>query len=295
MKPKYPENNNPSTTKEEKPFWGLMIHSFFVIPFFIALSCVLLYSGMKLLTREQRDAYDYLEDVRVGSLSKRWQSAFELSKMLNNPDLIPDDARFAEKMISAFQNARHDDKRVRRYLALAMGRTGNPKFLSPLLKDISTEEGEDLYAFIYALGMLKDKRGARVLHQYLDHSNARIRSATVASLGNIGDVHSKKFLKKSLSDPEPNVQWGSALSLAEMGDAAGKMIIAQLLNREYLKQFPAVDAQEQNYLMLAAIKAAENLNEPDLHKRIKKLAATEKDMKVRSAAIAAGKIYERRD
>lgn len=266
-----------------------MIHSFFVIPFFIALACVILYSGLRLLTREQLTAYDYLKNVRIGGLSKRWQSAFELSKILNNPDLVPRDEQFVTEMIHAFQKAKHDDKRVRRYLALAMGRTGNPDFLEALLTDIDTEEGENLYSIIYALGMLKDKRATSALYKYLDHSTSRIRSAAVVSLGNIGDDASKDFLKKSLFDPEPNVQWGSALSLAQMGDDSGSGILAQLLNREYLSRFPMVDPEEQKHLLLAAINAAAQLNEPELNQIIKTLSQTDKDMKIRAAALAVMK------
>ena len=90
---------------EEKSFFGIIVHSFFVIPFLIAVLCVLLFTAITLLTKEQQTVYDYLEDVKVGGSTKRWQAAFELSKILANPDLIPKEERFAAQLISAFKKS----------------------------------------------------------------------------------------------------------------------------------------------------------------------------------------------
>ena len=89
--------------EEEKSFFSIVIHSFFIIPFLIAVSCLLLFTGIHLLTREQRSAYDYLEDVKTGGLTKRWQGAFELSRILANPDLLPKEERFTLELINAFK------------------------------------------------------------------------------------------------------------------------------------------------------------------------------------------------
>ena len=56
---------------DEKSFFGIIVHSFFIIPFLIAVFCVLLFVAMRVLTLEQHSAYDYLEDVKTGGLSKR--------------------------------------------------------------------------------------------------------------------------------------------------------------------------------------------------------------------------------
>ncbi len=77
--------------KEEKPFLRVIVHSFFIIPFLIAVFSVVLFTGIKLLTQENRSVYDYLEDVKIGGQEKRWQGAFEISKSLSSPSLVPDD------------------------------------------------------------------------------------------------------------------------------------------------------------------------------------------------------------
>ncbi len=269
----------------EKSFFGIIIHSFFVIPFLIAVFCILLFAAVHLLTSERQTVYDFLEDIKTGGETKRWQAAFELSKILANPDLIPKEERFTAELIKAYQKSAADDNRVRQYLALAMGRTGKSEFFAPLAEHIGQEKEENLPAVLYALGMLRDKRAAPILAKFVSHPDPRIRSMVVVSLGNIEDLSSKEILKNTLNDPEPNVQWGSALSLAKFNDPSGRQIIAKLLDREYLAKFPEVDAREQTHLLLAAIDAVKTLQLTEFNGKLKTLADSDKNMKVRAAAL----------
>ena len=274
-----------ATPAEEKSFFGIIIHSFFVIPFLIAICAVLFFASIHWLTREQLTPYDYLEQVKIGGITKRWQAAFELSKILANPRLVPTDDRFITELESAFQNSKNDDSRVREYLALAMARTGNPAFLKTLTAGLKDSREENLYSGIYALGMLKDKRAVPALMEYLDHSDGRIRSVTVVALGNIGDDGVRPVLRRMLNDQEPNVQWGAAISLARFKDPAGKNILENLLDRRYLSQYPEVDPNEQTQVVLEAVAASGMLNNTQLNQKLKGLSQTDQNMKVRSAAL----------
>ncbi len=271
---------------EEKSFFTIIVHSFFVIPFLIAVFCSLLFAGMHMLTRENRSVYDYLEDVRTGGMTKRWQGAFELSRMLANPKLFPVEEKFSRELIKTFAESTHDDSRVRQYLALAMGRTERSEFVDPLIKGLKDEKDENIPALLYALGMIADNRAINTLNDYVNHPDARIRSITVVALGNIADKKSIPVLEKKLNDPEANVQWGAALSLAKMGSSEGKLVISQLLNRKYFSSFPDVDPSEQNYLMIEAITAAATLKDKDLNDQIKTLSLSDPNMKVRASALA---------
>lgn len=262
----------------------MMVHSLVVIPFMIAVSCALLFAAIRLLTLEERTVYDLLEDVKVGGATKRWQSAFELSKMLANPNLVPDDDVFTQEMTEAFQKSKGDDPRVRQYLALAMGRTGKRAFFEPLTEGLPDEKDENVSAVIYAIGMLKDPRGAALLHPFLNHPDGRVRSIAAVAIGNIGRPESIDRLKKALYDTEPNVQWGAAISLAKMGNGAGKAVISKMLDREYLSAFPQVDPEEENHLLFSAIEAASLLNESELNAKLEHLSKTDKNMKVRALA-----------
>jgi hypothetical protein len=269
----------------EKPFFRVIVHSFFIIPFLIAVFCLLLFGAMHLLTRENRDAYDYLEDVKVGGMTKRWQAAFELSKMLVNAQQAPKEKRFINELIAAFNGAKQDDPRVRQYLALAMGRTQNPEFLNLLLEALDDDKDENLPTIIYALGMLKQKEAALALAKFVHHSNARIRSLSIAALGHIGNPSSQPVLKQGLIDAEANVQWGAALALAQMGDFSGKDILFDLLDRRYLDNFKEVNPEEQNQLIMATIQSASLFDDGQLQARIREISQTDKNMQVRAYAL----------
>lgn len=272
---------------ENKSVFGVIMHSFFIVPFLIAVFCVLLFLGVRMLTSEPQTAYDYLEDVKTGGVAKRWQAAFELSKLLADPDDIPDENRFIGEMSAAFKKSEHDDPRVRQYLAVAMARTGKKEFFEPLVENITDEQEDTLYAVVYALGLLNDPRAEAVLADFITHPEARIRSAAAASLGTLQTKNAQKILKNALSDKEPNVQWVSAISLAQMKDASGKDILQKLLDRQYLQNFSEVDPQEVNHLIIAAVNAAVNLNDPQLNRKIQHIAETDSNMKVRAAAKSA--------
>lgn len=277
---------------EEKSFFGIIIHSFFVIPFLIAVFGVLLFAAVRLLTMEQRTIYDYLNDIRAGGLTKRWQAAFELSKLVSGPQAVVNDERFVSEMVGAFEHSKTDDARVRQYLALAMGRTGNVQFVAPLLAALPDEKSENLYSVIYALGMLKDKSAASAVAGFADDPDPKVRLITVMTLGNIGDAGSLKVLKKSLNDSEVNVQWDAAIALAKMKDLSGKGILLKLLDRGYLSQFSEVDAQEQTHILLVAVEAAAGLEDGEVAKAVSALSQNDPNMDVRKAAFKALKNLE---
>lgn len=272
---------------EEKSFLSVIVHSFFIVPFLIAVFCVLLFTGVNLLTRENRTLYDYLEDVKTGGLSKRWQGAFELSKILANPKQLTNDQRFFEELSKAFEQSKHDDPRVRQYLALAMGRTGIKDFVVPLTEDLENEKEASLPSIIYALGMIADSSALDKLYQYIDHPDGRIRSLTIASIGNIASSSSVPILQKALLDMEDNVKWAAAISLAQLKDNSGKDVLLQLMSRDYLESFPEVDQSEQTNLIVKAIEVSGYLNSAELKEKVAELSKTDKNMKVRNAAFKA--------
>lgn len=295
-------SKSSSEQPEDKSFFGVIVHSFFIIPFFIALFCLLLFTAMNLLTHEKRTVYDYLEDVKTGGASKRWQGAFQLSNYFANPEHVRwqgafelskmmhqdnqalADPKFINALIKAFDDSKHDDPRVRQYLALAMGRTGRQEFAQPLINTLSSEKEENVPAILFALGSLKNKASIETIKNFTDFPNARIRSMAIAALGTIADPDTITTLRKGLTDPEPNVQWGAALSLARMGNDEGKNILLNLLSRDYYSKFSEIDQTEASDMLLTAISAAKILNNNELNQQLSVIAKNDPSLKVRSAA-----------
>ncbi|MCH8013001.1 MAG: HEAT repeat domain-containing protein [Candidatus Marinimicrobia bacterium] len=242
----------------------------------------------KLLTWEPRNAEDYLADVKTGGATKRWQAAFELSKLLVNNDEIPESDRFVTEMLTTFKYAQYDpDLRVKLYLIRAMGQTRNPAFSEVLINSLADANEGIVADATYALGLIGGKEVEDVLIEMAEHPSALVRNRATMGLGNMEGENVSRILHILLHDSEANVKWSAAIALAKRGDDAGHGILLDLLNRSYLDKFAEVDSYEQSQAILVAIHAASILNDPVLNEAIKKLGKDDKNMKIRNAAIKA--------
>jgi HEAT repeat protein len=275
-------NNFPA---EKKSLLRVVIHSFFVVPFIIAIFGVLIFLMLRILTIEPRTAKDYLHDVKIGGNTKRWQGAFELSKILANPAMVPKEERFVNDLISTFEYSEKErDDRIRIYLALAMGRTKDLRYATILEKTLYDENEEILAAVIYSLGLINSRTSLEQLLLMFEHESARVRHQVVVALGNYDGDQVQIVLKQGLHDPEPNVRWDAAIALAKKKDDSGRRILIDLMDRKYLDSFPNIDAVEQNQAILAAIRSSRDILDDELRKVLLDLMENDLNMKVRQAA-----------
>lgn len=275
-------NNFPA---EKKSLLRVVIHSFFVVPFIIAIFGVLIFLMLRILTLEPRTAQDYLHDVKIGGNTKRWQGAFELSKILANPGMVPREERFVNDLISTFEYSEKErDDRIRIYLALAMGRTKDLRYATILEKTLNDENEEILAAVIYSLGFINSPTSLEQLLLMFEHESARVRHQVVVALGNYDGDQVQIILKQALHDPEPNVRWDAAIALAKQKDDSGRRILLDLMDRKYLDSFPNIDAVEQNQAILAAIRSSRDILDDELREVLLDLMENDLNMKVRQAA-----------
>ena len=68
-----------------------LFYSFFLIPLMLTIFSVLFFFLFKMLTYEKQDPYHPLNNINSGALTKRWQSAYELSSMMRDVTKIPTD------------------------------------------------------------------------------------------------------------------------------------------------------------------------------------------------------------
>ena len=279
------ENLPDNLPAEKKSLLRVVIHSFFVVPFIIAIFGVLIFLMLRILTIEPRTAQDYLHDVKIGGNTKRWQGAFELSKILANPGMVPREERFVNDLISTFEYSEKErDDRIRIYLALAMGRTKDLRYATILEKTLNDENEEILAAVIYSLGLINSPTSLEQLLLMFEHESARVRHQVVVALGNYDGDQVQIILKQALHDPEPNVRWDAAIALAKQKDDSGRRILLDLMDRKYLDSFPNIDAVEQNQAMLAAIRVSRNILNDELRQVLMDLMENDLNMKVRQAA-----------
>ena len=271
------DNNNNNTSRVYALFY-----SFFLIPLMITIFGVLFFFLFKMLTYEEQDPYHLLNNIKSGSLTKRWQSAYELSNLMTDPDRIPEDQFFINQMITMYENSIHDDSRVRTYLALAMGQTGNMIFGDVLLNGLNDENIENRIAAIKSLGSIEYTKSVPYLNKLVISNNSQQeRLAAIISLGQIKNKSSIPILEKALNDEEANIRWDAAISLTKMNSNKGIYTIKQLLKREYYSNYPNVDDNEINNTILTVLALVSKFPNADFNDELTLLSKNDKNIKIR--------------
>ncbi len=279
------QNQSQLENSKESSRIYTLYYSFFLIPFMIAIFGAVFFLLFRFITFETNDASELLNQVKIGSASKRWQSAYELSKVFNNPDHIPNDIAFKNQMISAYNHSLHDDPLVRSYLAIAMGVTRDKFYGEILTEGLNDENRESRLAAIQAVGMVGSPLALPKLKFLLKNSKFEDeRLAITIATGLIGDDSSVPLLRELLTDNEPNIRWDAAVALAKMQDTSSVKIINNLLDRKYLNSFPQLDESEINQAIMIAIRVTSILKDDRFYPNLKTLALDE-NLKVRNVAI----------
>ena len=252
----------------------------------IAIFGAIFFLLFRFITYETNDASELLNQVKIGSATKRWQSAYELSKVLNDPETIPQELSFKNQMISAYDHSINDDPLVRAYLAIAMGATGDQFYAEDLVNGLKDDSRESRLAAIQAVGMVRSKLAVMRLIDIIDKSDYQDeRLAATMSLGFIGDSKAIPKLNELLEDDEPNIRWDSAIALAKMGEKSSIPVIENLMDRDYLMTFPQLDYKEINKVIMTAIETSSLVVDNRFEPRLMELAKTDENLTVRDAAI----------
>jgi hypothetical protein len=273
-----------------------LYYAFFLIPLIITIFGVMFFFMFKVLTYESSSPHEYLTNIQIGSATKRWQSAYELSKLLSIPELVPLDAGFKNKMVSIYKKSIHDDPMVRMYLALAMGRTGQQEFGPALIEGLEDEDIGSRLAAIKALGILRFEPSVIQVRKFIQDSYSNEEKlAAIITLGSLGDISVISDLQKLLEDEEPNIRWDAAIALVKLGDLSGNQTINNLLDRSYLNNFSEVDEEEKVQAILVAIQVSSQYPSENFITNLLKLATFDNNMKIRDLAIKTlDKTYNRK-
>jgi HEAT repeat protein len=264
-----PGGGEPAETPERQttPF---LVLQFFIFPMAIVAVCVTVFVIFGLIASEGRSARDYLGEVRSGSATRRWQAAFELSKILQTSrDVALKDERFVPEIVALFDESANDDPRVRRYLAVALGRIGDRRAVAPFLKVIG------------------DPQAVPSLLKLSKSEDAGVRKAVVHALGALPSAETRSALEASLGDAVDDVRWNAAIALAREGDAAAKPVLLQMLDRSQLARAPGVTPEQEEEALLQAIGATPKLSDADVRDALERLRRDDSSLRVREAARVA--------
>ena len=268
---------------------------FFLIPLLVVGATVLVYVGFRSLLTEDRSAEEYLTDIRSGGSNRRWPAAYELSRMMSDPEFTrKEQAVLAPELTKAFKNSGDDDPRVRQYLALALGRLQPP--IPPdarqlLIEALNDKESQTRSSAIWALGSTGDATVAPDIERMYESGDAGVRKMVVYALGSLPSDVGTSTLTKALEDEQPDVQWNAAVALARHGRREGVPVLRRMLDREYVQRTVTRQQQAQDEIdpvgevMISGLRAVAALKESTLSEPVKALSQNDTDLKVRQAAL----------
>jgi HEAT repeat protein len=274
---------------------------FFLIPLSVVALTAAIYVGFRSLLADNRTAQDYLIEIRTGGDNRRWPAAYELSRLMADPKVRAADKSLVPGLIQAFDESKAGDPRVRRYLALALGRIdapAPPRAVELLIQALDDAfDSETQINAIWALGSLNEASAVPRLEQMYQSEDPGIRKMVVYSLGAIREARASKVLETALNDPAPDVQWNAAVALARHGRREGVPVLRRMLDREYLEQSVKgraeadADVDPAGEVMITSLQAAAALREPSLREPVVAISREDKNLKVRQAALEALKVF----
>jgi HEAT repeat protein len=268
---------------------------FFLIPLAVVGIAVLVFVGFRSLVADQRSADSYLGEIRYGGWYRQWPAAYELSQLMLDPR-VRADRTLGPELVKAFEEAKGFDPRVRRYLALAIGRLDPPlppDAVAALTSALGDGDSEARISAIWALGSSGDQSVVPTLQPLYESSDAGIRKMVVYALGALPGDAQRVTLRSALQDQAPDVRWNAAVALARHGDSDGVPILKQMIDRSYVEQIvkrevdQAGDQDPIADVMISGLRAAATLKDSSLRPSIEELSQQDSSLRVRQAALEA--------
>jgi HEAT repeat protein len=225
------------------------------------------------------------------------------------------DRSLVPELVKAFDEAKDGDPRIRRYLALAIGRLEPPlpkEAIDVLMKaldepgmrwtpdivsrlngwaDIDINEARIMT--IWALGSSGDASVVNKLAPMYESTDAGIRKMVVYALGALPGTAQLPTLTTALKDEAPDVRWNAAVALARHDSAEGVPVLREMLDRAFVEQTVKRDVRQYEDqdpvadVMISGLRAAAALNDPTLKASVEGLSQQDRSLRVRQAALEA--------
>jgi len=270
---------------------------FFLIPLLVVGATVLVYIGFRGLLSEDRSAEEYLADIRSGGTNRQWPAAYELSRLMSDPEFVKKgEAALAPELTKAFAASSDDDPRVRQYLALALGRLTPPLPADArrlLVEALNDKESQTRISAIWALGSTGDVTVVPDIERLYASGDAGVRKMVVYALGSMPIDAGNDTLVRALEDAEPDVQWNAAIALARHGRHEGVPVLRRMLDRAYVERTVTRQPQARDEVdpvgevMISGLRAVAALKAAGLSDEVRTLSTGDQNVKVRQAAIEA--------
>jgi HEAT repeat protein len=277
--------------RQTTPF---LVLQFFIFPMSIVAVCVAVFVVFGLVATGPKDPRAILAEVRTGGglfNIKRWQAAYALANALESEADVAkarSDPQFVPDVIALYRETESgtgDDLLVRRYLAMALGRLGDPRAVPELRRTVQAVGHADAQTVIYAawaLGAIGDRAALGDLLELARSDDAGLRKAAVHALGPFPEA--REVLAGALADAAVDVRWNAAVALARQGDARAVPVLLQMMDRTHLAGIPDLSPEQRDDAVMEAVRASASLRDAQLRAALERAREGDPSLKVREAA-----------
>jgi HEAT repeat protein len=307
-------------TEVRKPA-SLLVAQFFLFPLIIigiSVGIFLFFGYLIFGTADQKTPAQYLERLRSGTGTQRWQAAYELSILVQaNPERAHT-PEFVERVTQTYKDSADEDILVRGFLAQILGefkevsavpllseglrrserlktkeweRAGLMGFLRPSVGQIREQLIQDQIYTLRALHSIGDNSAVPVVLEFGRNQEASVRKAAAHVLGKLKDPRAIDGLRVLLNDSAEDVRWYAALALAHSDNSEGAEVLMKLLDRSYVNGLPDMKADDKAVMMANAVTALGMLKHEPAREKIRALSQQDEAPTVQYAAMEALKKY----
>ncbi len=277
-------------TEVKKPT-SLLVAQLFLFPLIVIAFGVGVFLLFGFITQEQRSPQSYLNEIRMGSETRRWQAAFELSKVIAARKEELQSSDFVGDVLDLYESTRSDNPQIRQFLAMSLGHLEDRTAVPALTEGLKDSATETQIWTLWAIGTIGDPEAASEVVGKLRSDDPAVRKMAVYVLGALKDPSTIRDLQVALNDSVADVRWNAAMALAQMNDAAGADLLIQLIDREYLGQFPDMSLAEKDNAIVNAMKCLSILKLEGAKDEITSLSQSDPSLVVRNAALEALNTY----
>lgn len=283
--PVNPSKNPKTKSPLHAPESGFsLLLKFFIVPALIVAVALGIFLFATFAFQHPKTAEQYLRDFKSDSTSRRWQSAYELSRMLNQGDKIQFNEDLRAELVKTFEAAKTDDPKVREYLVLVLGSL-KEKSAVPALSEATRDTSTNVRVnSLWALGNIEDPAGGPAALQALLDNDLGVRLMAVGALGSLRYAPARNALESNLGSPDPTLRYNSAVALARLKDNKAEPVLLEMLS---LRPTGKKGDEMIQAFKLAGIEGARELNTPLLREQLVSLSKNDPDVKVKAAALEA--------
>lgn len=260
---------------------------FFVLPCVIFLG----WASYKLVgvsteAKVEKDVFVRLEDIKKArSPGDRWQAAYELSqelqKMIRDGSLAKMDSPRKDTIFGGLNELleRHStDVRLKRYLLLTLGQTGDERALNPLKKGLSDKDSEvkffSAWGYLEVLGKntpLANSVNLAEIEKWLSDGDTSLRKIAATFLVQRPGKAYVSAVEKQLKDQDREVRWNAAVALASVKEDSATPILSEIFDLKSLRDVEFKSPKDLEQMLDTATIAAAKLGDENILNKIEKL------------------------